>query len=125
MENIPIRVFKNNEKIGVGYPRQPMQLLATIWGGDDWATDGGLTKTNWSFAPFKAYFEDFNIVGCPIIKLNTNNCNSQSYWWNQKIYWRLSITQKKLYEKYRVNYKTYDYCDDRIRYPTPPLECVS
>ncbi|KAL3365094.1 hypothetical protein AABB24_010310 [Solanum stoloniferum] len=125
VDNIPIRVFKNNENIGVGYPKQPMQLLATIWDGDGWATDGGLTKTNWSFAPFKAYFQDFKIGGCPIINSNTNNCNSQGYWWNQRNYWRLSSSQRKLYDEYRVNYKTYDYCDDMIRYPTPPLECVS
>ncbi|KAF5949665.1 hypothetical protein HYC85_011658 [Camellia sinensis] len=29
-----IRVFKNNRRNGVGFPTQPMQLMATIWDGD-------------------------------------------------------------------------------------------
>ncbi|KAK4351647.1 hypothetical protein RND71_030960 [Anisodus tanguticus] len=125
VDNIPIRVFKNNSNIGVGYPSQPMQILGTIWDGDSWATDGGNTKTNYSFAPFKAHFQDFNIVSCPIISSNTNNCNSQSYWWSRSKYWKLSSTQRKRYEEYRAKYLTYDYCDDKSRFPTtPPPECV-
>lgn len=127
VENIPIRVFKNNENIGVGYPKQPMQVLGTIWDGESWATDGGLTKTNWSFAPFKAHFQDFKIGGCPIINSNNNNnnCNSQNYWWNQRKYWKLSSTLGKIYQEYRAKYKIYDYCDDRARFPIPSPECVT
>ncbi|XP_059298463.1 xyloglucan endotransglucosylase/hydrolase protein 2-like [Lycium ferocissimum] len=127
VDNIPIRVFKNNANIGVSYPQQPMQIMATIWDGDSWATDGGNTKTDYSFAPFKAHFQDFNIVGCPIISSNNDAyiCNSQSYWWNQSKYWKLSSKQRKLYEEYRAKYITYDYCDDESRFPTTPPECVS
>ncbi|KAJ7961540.1 Xyloglucan endotransglucosylase/hydrolase [Quillaja saponaria] len=64
VDNIPIRVFKNNTNNGVGYLSQPMQLQASLWNADSWATDGGQTKTNWSYAPFKAYFQGFDISGC-------------------------------------------------------------
>ncbi|KAM3234253.1 xyloglucan endotransglucosylase/hydrolase protein 2 [Capsicum annuum] len=124
VDKIPIRIFKNNSNIGVGYPQQPMQLLATIWDGDDWATNGGYTKINWSFAPFKANFKDFKIGGCPIINSNDNhNCNSQDYWWNKRKYWELSFKQRRLYKEYRAKYITYDYCDDIPRYSIPPQEC--
>ncbi|CAN4113739.1 unnamed protein product [Withania somnifera] len=129
VDNIPIRVFKNYTNIGVDYPHQPMQVLATIWDGDSWATDGGYSKINWSFAPFKAHFQDFNIGGCPIIieSINShNNCNSQSnYWWNQRKYWNLSSKQRRLYGEYKAKYITYDYCEDKSRFPNPPLECVT
>ncbi|KAI8016667.1 hypothetical protein LOK49_LG05G01074 [Camellia lanceoleosa] len=47
-----IRVFKNNRRNGVGFPTQPMQLMATIWDGDSWATNGEKTKIIWAHAPF-------------------------------------------------------------------------
>nr|XP_016464024.1 PREDICTED: xyloglucan endotransglucosylase/hydrolase protein 2-like [Nicotiana tabacum] len=124
VDNIPIRVFKNKANIGVSYPSKPMQILATIWNGDNWATDGGLTKTNWSFAPFKSHFQDFDIIGCPISSINTN-CNSPNFWWNQRKYWKLSSKQRKKYAEVTAKYMTYDYCVDKSRFSTPPPECFS
>ncbi|KAJ1397468.1 Transferase [Sesbania bispinosa] len=42
VDNIPIRVYKNKSNIGVGYPSKPMQIQATLWDGDSWATNGVL-----------------------------------------------------------------------------------
>jgi xyloglucan:xyloglucosyl transferase len=46
VDGTPIRVFKNNQNIGVGYPIQAMQIEASIWT----ATWAG--QPNWSQAPF-------------------------------------------------------------------------
>ncbi|KAI8523244.1 hypothetical protein RHMOL_Rhmol13G0058500 [Rhododendron molle] len=125
VDDIPIRVFKNNANIGVSYPTQPMQIEASLWDGESWATDGGQTKTNWSQAPFKAHFQGFNIDGCPSSSTTPQGqCYSPNFWWNQEKYWNLDSNQQKAYENVRNNYMTYDYCSDRPRYPKPPAECL-
>jgi xyloglucan:xyloglucosyl transferase len=103
VDNVPIRVFKNNRNIGVDYPSKPMNIEASLWDGDSWATDGGQTKTNWSYAPFKAHFQGFDISGCPV---------------------QNSDVQQRSYDNVRKKYVNYDYCSDRPRYPTPPPECL-
>ncbi|KAK2990058.1 hypothetical protein RJ640_025421 [Escallonia rubra] len=128
VDNIPIRVFKNNTSIGVNYPTQPMQIEVSLWDGDSWATDGGKTKTDWSHAPFKAYFQGFNIDGCPSDTQNhssTEQCYSSSdYWWNRNKFWKLDSNQQRAYRDVRNKYMNYDYCSDRPRFPNPPLECL-
>lgn len=125
MDDIPIRVFKNNKKIGVGYPSQPMKIEVSLWDGESWATDGGQTKTNWSMAPFKAHFQGFDISGCSIIKPSAGDCFSPKYWWNSEKYWKLDSKQQGQLENAREKYMSYDYCVDRPRYPVPPPECLS
>eukprot|EP00257_Ricinus_communis_P006131 XP_002521076.2 xyloglucan endotransglucosylase/hydrolase protein 2 [Ricinus communis] len=124
VDDIPIRVFKNKTNIGVSYPSKPMQIEASLWDGDSWATDGGQTKTNWSHAPFQAHFQGFDISGCSLPETpNTQPCSSHKYWWNSDKYWQLNSTQRKTYQDVRKKYLTYDYCSDRPRFPTPPPEC--
>ncbi|KAF8086390.1 hypothetical protein N665_0627s0002 [Sinapis alba] len=61
VDGIPIRVFKNNEAHGVAYPKnQPMKIYSSLWEADDWATQGGRVKTDWSNAPFSAYYKSFS-----------------------------------------------------------------
>ncbi|OMO95834.1 Glycoside hydrolase, family 16 [Corchorus olitorius] len=126
VDNIPIRVFKNNKNMGVAYPWQPMKIEASLWNGESWATDGGQTKTNWSMAPFKASFQGFDISGCPIIKNSNNNqeCYSPKYWWNSEKYWKLDSKQQMELENVKNKYMYYDYCSDKPRYPIPPPECL-
>ncbi|XVF32181.1 hypothetical protein REPUB_Repub17cG0059800 [Reevesia pubescens] len=127
VDDIPIRVFKNNKNIGVGYPSQPMKVEASLWDGDSWATDGGKTKTNWSMSPFQANFQGFDISGCPTIQNSNNNiqeCYSPKYWWNSENYWKLDSKQQGELENVRKKYMNYDYCSDRPRYPVPPPECL-
>ncbi|KAF8388438.1 hypothetical protein HHK36_027108 [Tetracentron sinense] len=119
VDEIPIRVFKNNRKIGVSYPSQPMQVVVSLWNGDSWATDGGKTKINWIQAPFKAYFQGFKIDGCP----HTEPCDSSTLWWNGEEYWTLSSNEQRVYKDVISKYITYDYCADRNKYPIPPPEC--
>ncbi|RDY10925.1 Xyloglucan endotransglucosylase/hydrolase protein 2 [Mucuna pruriens] len=124
VDNIPIRVYKNKSNIGVGYPTKPMQIQATLWDADSWATNGGKTKTNWSYAPFKAYFQGFDVSGCQVTTSNSQNCSSYKYWWNKQKFWQLDPSRRRQYERVKHKYMTYDYCADRKRYPEPPLECL-
>ncbi|KAK9082614.1 hypothetical protein Scep_029085 [Stephania cephalantha] len=123
VDDTPIRVFKNNTDKGVAYPWQPMQIQTSLWDGEAWATDGGMTKTDWAHAPFKANFRGFNIDGCPVYASNTQPCYSTDFWWNGESYWTLSPSQQKAYEIVKSNYINYDYCSDRDSHPTAPLEC--
>ncbi|KAG6424269.1 hypothetical protein SASPL_114684 [Salvia splendens] len=60
VDNVPIREFKNLEKMGVAFPKgQAMRLYSSIWNADEWATRGGLIKTDWSRAPFTASYTNF------------------------------------------------------------------
>ena len=55
VDGTPIREFKNAESVGVPYPKnQPMRIYSSLWNADDWATRGGLVKTDWTQAPFTA-----------------------------------------------------------------------
>ncbi|GLT24943.1 hypothetical protein SLA2020_001040 [Shorea laevis] len=125
VDDIPIRVFKNNTNVGVAYTSHAMQVQASLWDGDDWATDGGQTKTNWSHAPFVAHFQGFDINGCQTQGPGIDqNCYTSGYWWNTQKYWELDAGQQNKYENVRKSYMTYDYCTDKGRYPVPPAECL-
>ncbi|KAG0470363.1 hypothetical protein HPP92_017063 [Vanilla planifolia] len=122
-DDVPIRVFGNKTNIGVGYLSQPMNIIASLWNGDDWATDGGRTKINWSYAPFKANFQGFNIDGCSTEVSDVSLCSSSSLWWNNQRYKQLSSAERLAYENVKKKYMTYDYCDDVKRFGTRPPEC--
>ncbi|KAJ9182448.1 hypothetical protein P3X46_006443 [Hevea brasiliensis] len=122
VDEYPIRVFKNKHNIGVGYPSQPLKIICSIWNGDSWATDGGLTKINWTYAPFIAGFRSFSIKGCPA-QNSMQPCYSSKFWWNRNQYWELSPSQEQAYQTVKSKYTTYDYCSDKTRYPIPPPEC--
>ncbi|KAK4834916.1 hypothetical protein QYF36_002461 [Acer negundo] len=51
VDGTPIREFKNSESIGVPFPKnQAMRIHSSLWNADDWATRGGLVKTDCSLA---------------------------------------------------------------------------
>ncbi|KAL4374785.1 hypothetical protein S245_017438 [Arachis hypogaea] len=128
IDSIPIRVFMNNEEEGIAYPnKQGMKVYTSLWNADDWATRGGLVKTNWTNAPFIARLNRFRARACkwngPI---SINNCasNVPSNWWTSPIYKQLSYAQMGQLYWVRNNYMIYDYCKDTKRFngQVPP-EC--
>ncbi|XP_047330174.1 xyloglucan endotransglucosylase/hydrolase protein 2-like [Impatiens glandulifera] len=131
VDNIPIRVFKNSPKNKTPYPTQPLKIEGSIYCADSWVTDGGLTKINWTHAPFHAHYQGFNIAACsPAIgdqipnQTQINSCLSNKHWWNKRKFWRLNRGEQEALDNVTRKYLHYDYCTDKHRYPIPPPECA-
>nr|ATU07266.1 xyloglucan endotransglucosylase/hydrolase [Chrysanthemum x morifolium] len=125
VDEVPIRVYKNNEAKGIPFPKmQPMGVYSTLWEADDWATRGGLEKIDWNQAPFYAYYKDFDIEGCTMP--GPNSCSSNpSNWWEGATYQHLDSVAAHRYRWVRVNHMVYDYCTDKSRNPVTPPECMA
>lgn len=125
VDRVPVRVHKNNGKPNNFFPNEkPMYLFSSIWNADEWATRGGLEKTNWKLAPFVSSYKDFSVDACEwkdpypsCVATTTKN------WWDQYDAWHLSDDQKKDYAWVQRNLVIYDYCKDTERFPTVPEEC--
>lgn len=125
VDSVPVRVFKNSDKPNNFFPNEkPMYLFSSIWNADDWATRGGLEKTDWKKAPFVSSYKDFSVDGCQwkdpypeCVSTTTKN------WWDQYDAWHLSDSQKKDFDWVERNLVIYDYCKDTERFPTLPVEC--
>ncbi|KAK2976025.1 hypothetical protein RJ640_002503, partial [Escallonia rubra] len=78
VDGTPIREFKNAESIGVPYPKnQAMRIYSSLWNADDWATRGGLVKTDWTKAPFTASYRNFSASAC-IWSSGVSSCGSST-----------------------------------------------
>jgi xyloglucan:xyloglucosyl transferase TCH4 len=121
----PIREFKNLQSFGIPYlNNQSMKACSSIWNADDWATRGGLVKTDWTQSPFTASFRNFNAKAC-IWSNGVSSCSSSNStnnaWFSQELD---SSSQKRL-RWVQKNYMVYNYCKDTTRFPQgPPLECT-
>ncbi|GAB4838218.1 Probable xyloglucan endotransglucosylase/hydrolase protein 23 [Ancistrocladus abbreviatus] len=123
VDGTPVREFLNMESNGIPYPKtQPMRIYSSIWNADQWATRGGLVKTDWSKAPFVASYRNFRADAC-VWSSGQSSCSSSSSappWLLQKLdsasFERLKWVQK--------NYMIYNYCTDAKRFPQGfPREC--
>ena len=136
VDNTPIRDFKNHASQGVAFPSdQPMRLYSSLWNADDWATQGGRVKTDWSKAPFTAYYRNFNANAC-IWSSGSSSCRAANAaskpmlstasanaadWYNHELdsvsYRRMRWVQRK--------FMIYNYCTDAKRFPSGiPKECT-
>ncbi|MBA0608582.1 hypothetical protein Godav_020780 [Gossypium davidsonii] len=125
VDGTPIREFKNMESIGVPFPKnQPMRIYSSLWNADDWATRGGLVKTDWTLAPFTASYRNFNADAC-VWSNGASSCKStatstNSAWFSQEMD---SAKQQRL-QWVQKNYMIYNYCNDANRFPQGlPPEC--
>ncbi|KAJ3696238.1 hypothetical protein LUZ60_001615 [Juncus effusus] len=121
IDGTPIRVFKNNLEYGVAYPTsKPIRVFASIWDAEEWATQAGRVKTDWSKAPFTAYYRNFNLSNSCVWKSNRSDCENAD-WMEQKLDWWSWMTLSWV----RMNYLLYDYCTDieRFKHGLPP-ECA-
>lgn len=138
MDEIPVRIFRNHEKYGVAFPKdQPMKIYSSLWNADDWATQGGLVKTDWTKAPFTAYYRNFYIDACvagssspscataePAASANSegpaNGGTNRAAWRSHN----LDANGRKRMRWVHKNFKVYDYCNDWKRFPQGyPPEC--
>lgn len=115
VDGSPIREFKNMERQGVSFPnKQPMRLYGSLWNADDWATQGGRVKADWSKAPFIASYRNLNIN-----KATTGRSNS---WMTQE----LDSTAMSRMKWVQKNFMIYNYCADTKRFPQGlPKECTT
>lgn len=123
VDNYPIRVFNNYGANGVPFPsNQAMRMYASLWNADDWATQGGRVKTDWTKAPFTATYRNFNVVGC-VVTAAGNSCNGNSSgqpWMTQG----LDANGRNRIRWIQQNYMIYNYCSDLKRFPKGlPKEC--
>ncbi|XP_075667327.1 xyloglucan endotransglucosylase protein 1-like isoform X2 [Castanea sativa] len=128
VDNIPIRVFENQESIGIPFPKsQPMKLYSSLWNADQWATRGGLVKTDWSKAPFTAYYRNFNANACVWFRdssscssLSTNTMTNRANWQTLG----LDANGRRRLRWVQKYYMIYNYCTDFKRFPEGrPKEC--
>ncbi|GMP55429.1 hypothetical protein CsSME_00020247 [Camellia sinensis var. sinensis] len=121
VDDTPIRVFKNGESIGVPFPKnQPMRIYSSLWNADDWATRGGLVKTDWTKAPFTANYRNFNVQTCSGTCTSSTTSFSSGAWQSQELD-AYSRRRLRWVQKY---FMIYNYCTDFKRFPQGfPPEC--
>ncbi|KAL5713004.1 xyloglucan:xyloglucosyl transferase [Ranunculus cassubicifolius] len=131
VDGTPIRDYKNSESIGVPFPKnQPMRIYSSLWNADDWATRGGLIKTDWTHAPFTASYQNFNADAC-VWSNGASSCNPQenSSASNNNASWlseELDSTRQERMRWAQNNYMIYNYCTDTKRFPQGvPSECAN
>lgn len=127
VDGTAIREFKNSESIGVPFPKsQPMRIYSSLWNADDWATQGGRVKTDWSKAPFTASYRNFNANACVVSKgkssCSSNSASRSNAWLTQE----LDSTSQARMKWVQKNYMVYNYCTDKQRFPQGlPKECTA
>ncbi|XP_050220300.1 probable xyloglucan endotransglucosylase/hydrolase protein 23 [Mercurialis annua] len=128
VDGTPIREFKNRESNGVPFPKnQPMRIYSSLWNADDWATRGGLVKTDWTNAPFTASYKNFNANAC-VVSNGASSCgsNSSPSTSNNKAWLakELDSTSQERLQWVKKNYMIYNYCTNTKRFPQGmPTEC--
>ncbi|KAM7497772.1 hypothetical protein LguiA_022186 [Lonicera macranthoides] len=126
VDNIPIRVFQNSEAIGIPFPKnQPMRVYASLWNADDWATQGGRVKADWTKAPFVASYRNFKISSCAVSagsscgSKSTDSANTEA-WQTQE----LDGAGRNRLRWVQAKYMIYNYCSDVKRFSQGvPPEC--
>ncbi|KAG2608240.1 hypothetical protein PVAP13_4NG277300 [Panicum virgatum] len=131
VDDLPIRDFRNLESKGIAFPKsQPMRLYSSLWNADDWATQGGRVKTDWSHAPFSASYRGFWADACVAVAGGKTRCGAAvgteraaapaGDWYNQELDLTLQQRMRWVQRKYMI----YNYCTDPKRYPQGlPAEC--
>ncbi|XAR68067.1 Xyloglucan:xyloglucosyl transferase [Bertholletia excelsa] len=107
-----------------------MGVFSSIWNADDWATQGGRVKTDWSHAPFIASYRGFEIDACEFPEAaafadNTRRCSggAEKFWWDEPTMAELNVHQSHQLWWTKAHHLIYDYCTDKARFPVAPAEC--
>jgi xyloglucan:xyloglucosyl transferase TCH4 len=122
VDGVPIREFRRRGDGTVPFPTsQPMRVYASVWDAEEWATQGGRVRTDWSKAPFVASYRGYAAAGCTAP--DAAACaRSNGAWMSQELD---SAGQEQL-RRAQASYMIYNYCTDKYRFPQgPPPECSS
>ncbi|CAA6672180.1 unnamed protein product [Spirodela intermedia] len=99
-----------------------MRLYSSLWNADDWATRGGLVKTDWSKAPFVSTYRNFRPTPAPPPPAAGGPpARREGAWWDHSLDGVAAARMRTVQQKYRI----YDYCSDRRRFAQPPPECFA
>ncbi|CAL5015043.1 unnamed protein product [Urochloa decumbens] len=128
VDDMAIRRFKNHWDAGVPFPvYQPMRLNGVLWDAEDWATQGGRVKTDWSQAPFTAYFRNYRATGCEPsgVAWACGQDPSGGDWADGGAAGLDDVRQQQQLREAQERYTIYDYCTDSVRFPDGgfPKEC--
>ena len=87
---------------------QPKRINSSLWNANDWATRGGLVKTDWTQAPFTAN-ECVWSSGASSCSSNSSSSTSTSNAWPSQ---ELDSTSQERLNGFRTqnNYMKYNYC---------------
>jgi xyloglucan:xyloglucosyl transferase/xyloglucan:xyloglucosyl transferase TCH4 len=136
VDGTPIREHRNRQATtGVPFPtQQPMRVYASMWDAEEWATQGGRVKTDWSHAPFSASYRGFKADACIVVAGGRTRCGASigteaapgtagagaGEWYNQE----LDLTRQQRMRWVQRNYMIYNYCTDPKRVAQGlPAEC--
>ncbi|KAK4752614.1 hypothetical protein SAY87_021412 [Trapa incisa] len=134
VDGVPIRAFTNKEVKGIPYPKsQPMGVRVSVWNADDWVTQGGRVKTNWSHAPFVSTFRSFSIDACELLEDSSAGADSTArcgesgqFWWDRPAFQELDGHRSRQLRWVQKKHLVYDYCQDNLRFSVQlPGECIS
>lgn len=101
-----------------------MNVYASIWDGDSWATEGGRIKINWTNAPFVASYREFTADACHNTSTDPDaTICASTKWWNQPNYQVLNSDQLNQLKMVQTQFMIYNYCTDTARYNVTPPEC--
>jgi xyloglucan:xyloglucosyl transferase len=129
VDSFPIRVFRNYASKGVPFPtKRPMFAYSSIWNADDWATQGGRVKTDWTKAPFVAEYRDISLQTCECSDAADDAacataCAASKY--AAPVPCKLTDRELRQLKALQLGYTIYNYCDNaRLpgKGPVPP-EC--
>jgi len=110
VDDTPIRLFKKNESLGLDFvEKQPMKVHASLWNGEDWATEGGTIKIDWRQAPFVASYRNYSVSACVWSEYGSRSwCgNGASSWMNRG----LDAEEMNKIALAKKNYMISNYCD--------------
>lgn len=121
VDDIPIREFKNMEKIGVPFPNaQPMRMYLSL--GYAGTTEGGRVGNDWDSAPSStASYSNFSADACVWFPRNTtSSCHPADFSLKTWLNMELDVRNKVRMQRIQKSYKIYDYCWDKSRFPDGP-----
>lgn len=115
VDNIAIRVYNNHESIGIPFPTsQPMRVYCSLWNADDWATQGGRVKTDWTHSPFTVYYKNPNFRGKATSGSGAVVESSEVETWQNR---ELDGNDRNRIRWVQQKHMVYNYCNDANRFP--------